>query len=173
MAYVWELPFGKGKALLTEGPVSKILANWSASGVFSAYTGTPFNPSGGAAANAPGGTQTPDQVKDVVEKIGNFGPGQYYYDPTAFKAGTANRFGSVGRNILTGPGRVGMDLSLARVFPVGERFRFELRGDAFNLTNTPAFNNPTTSVTDPNFMQVRSTAALSERQLRVGAVVRF
>jgi hypothetical protein len=64
-------------------------------------------------------------------------------------------------------------MSLARIFPLGERFRFELRGDAFNLTNSPWFANPVTSVTDPNFMQIRSTNALSERQLRVGAVVRF
>lgn len=173
MAYVYELPFGKGKSLLQSGPGAWLLGNWSVSGVFYAFTGTPFNPTGGGACNCPGGTQTPNQVKTDVTRIGGYGPGQFYYDPTAFVAGPANQFGSVGRNILSGPGRIGTDMSLARIFRLTERFRLELRGDAFNLTNTPWFANPVTSVTDPNFMQIRSTNALSERQLRVGAVVRF
>ena len=71
------------------------------------------------------------------------------------------------------PAGVGTDMSLARIFPITERLRLEFRGDAFNLTNTPVFSNPVTSVTDPNFMQVLSTSALSERQLRVGAVLRW
>jgi hypothetical protein len=173
LGYVFELPVGRGRRFLTSGPASWILGNWSLSGIFYAYTGTPFNPTGGGACNCPGGTQTPNQMTQDVQRIGNYGPGQFYYDPNAFRAGPANQFGSVGRNILTGPGRIGTDLSLARIFPITEKLRLEFRGDAFNLTNTPAFNNPVTSVTDPNFMQVRSTAALSERQLRVGAVVRF
>ena len=173
MAYVYELPFGRGKKFIHSGPASWILGNWSASGLFYAYTGTPFTVGSGVACNCPGNLQTANQVKSDVQKIGEFGPGKFYYDPTAFAPGLPNQFGSSGRNILTGPGRVGTDMSLARIFPIGERFRFELRGDAFNLTNTPAFNNPTTSVTDGNFMQVRGTGALSERQLRVGAVLRF
>ena len=173
MAYVYELPFGKGRKFLQSGPAGWILGNWSISGIAYAFTGTPFNPTGGGACNCPGGTQTPNQIKSEVQKVGNYGPGQFYYDPSAFQAGPANAFGNVGRNMLSGPGRLGTDMSLARIFPLGERFRFELRGDAFNLTNSPWFANPVTSVTDPNFMQIRSTNALSERQLRVGAVVRF
>ena len=173
LAYVYELPFGKGKPFFTDGLIGRIVGNWSVSGMFYAYTGNPFTLSGGGACNCPGGTQTPNQVKADVKKIGNFGPGQYYYDPTAFAAGPANQFGNVGRNTLIGPGRIGTDMSLARIFPISERFKLELRGDAFNLTNTPAFSNPIANVTDPNFMQVRSTVALSERQLRVGAVLRF
>ena len=48
------------------GPASWILGNWSAIGVFYAFTGTPFNPTGGGACNCPGGTQTPNQVKSEV-----------------------------------------------------------------------------------------------------------
>ncbi len=173
LAYVYELPFGRGKKLLSSGPASWIVGNWSASGLFYAFTGNPFTVGSNAPCNCPGNLQTANQLNPVVEKIGNFGPGQFYYDPKAYEVGPANQFGSSGRNTLTGPGRIGTDLSLARVFPIRERVRFELRGDAFNLTNTPAFNNPTTNASDGNFMQVRGTNALSERQLRVGAVLRF
>ena len=54
----------------------------------------------------------------------------------------------------------------------GERFRFELRGDAFNLTNTPAFNNPVTGVTDPNFMRIRSLAR-APRTVQLGIRFQF
>jgi len=171
MAYVWELPFGKGRAFLKEGPLGYILGNWSVNGVFYAFTGTPFTVGSGVACNCPGNLQTADQVKPEVAKIGEYGPGKKYYDPTAFAPGAPNTFGNSGRNILNGPGRIGTDMNIARIFPIGERFRFELRADAFNLTNTPQFSNPATSVTGANFMEIRG--ASGERQLRIGGIIRF
>lgn len=56
------------------------------------------------------------------------------FDPSSFVAGPANVFGNTGRNIVTGPGRIGTDMNLAQIFPIGERFKFELRADAFNLS---------------------------------------
>lgn len=173
MAYVYELPFGRGKKFMNQGPASWILGNWAVNGVFYWFTGTPFTVGGGGACNCPGNLQTANQVKPEVEIIGNYGPGQLYFDPSAFAAGPANQFGSTGRNILTGPGRIGTDMSIARIFPIGERFRLEFRGEAFNLTNTPQFNNPAASVTGANFGEVRATQALSERQIRLGLLLRF
>jgi hypothetical protein len=175
MAYVYELPVGKGKRFANSGPVSWILGNWSLNGVFYAFSGNPLTIGSGVACNCPGNLQTAMQVKPQVEILGNHGPGQKYFDPTAFSADPSvhptNTFGNSGRNIVEGPGRIGMDTSVHRVFPIGERFRFELRGDAFNVTNTPQFSNPALSVTGANFGEVR--AASGERQLRVGGVIRF
>ncbi|MEJ7606439.1 MAG: hypothetical protein WKF37_09255 [Bryobacteraceae bacterium] len=172
MAYGYELPFGRGKKFINSGPASWILGNWGVNGLFYAFTGTPFGVGTSVACNCPGNGSTANQVKTEVNKIGQYGPGTLYYDPTAFADPAPNTFGSTGRNILTGPGRIGTDMSLARVFPIGERFRFELRGEAFNLTNTPQFSNPSsTTVGNPNFMRILS--ASGERQLRVGGVIRF
>jgi hypothetical protein len=177
MAYVYELPIGKGRKWVNSGPAAWILGNWGINGVFYAFTGTPFTVGSGVACNCPGNTQTAMQVKPEVEKIGEYGPGKKYYDPTAFSQAASvhpvNTFGNSGRNILRNPGRIGTDLSLARIFPIGERFRFELRGDAFNLTNTPWFAGPSTSVSSATFMEIRGTNNLSERQIRVGGVLRF
>ena len=64
IGWVYELPFGKGKAWLNSGPVSYILGNWQVNGVMSAYTGVPFTVTApGTALNAPNNTQTADQVK--------------------------------------------------------------------------------------------------------------
>jgi hypothetical protein len=43
------------------------------------------------ALDAPGNTQTADQVKPTVEKLGGIGPGQPFFDPTAFAAPTGVR----------------------------------------------------------------------------------
>ena len=51
-------------------------------------------------------TQTADQVKTDVAKLGGIGSGHPYYDPTAFVAVRDVRFGTSGRNILRGPGHV-------------------------------------------------------------------
>ena len=75
-----------------------------------------------------------------MNRIGNVGPGQYYYDPTAFAAVTAaNTFGTSGRNILRNPGVLNTDLDITREFPIKERMRLQFRAEAFNLANTSHF----------------------------------
>jgi hypothetical protein len=166
MAYVYELALGMGKSFLNSGP-------------FFAFTGNPFNITGGHACNCPRNLQTADQVKpEVTYNRDAKSPGEKYFDTTAFAPAQANSFGSLGRNVITGPGRIGMDMSIARIFPVGERFRFEFRADAFNITNTPWFSNPQGSATSATFGEIRSTVTqsgreVSTRQFRLGAVIRF
>ncbi|MCZ2079991.1 MAG: TonB-dependent receptor [Bryobacteraceae bacterium] len=148
-AFIFEPPFGPGKAFLQDGFVSQILRNWQLSSIFSSYTGTPFTVSAsGASLNAPGNSQTADQVKPEVEKFGGVGRNVPFYDPLAFRSVTTVRFGSTGRNILRGPGVVNADISLSRFFPLTERFRLQLRAEGFNITNTPHFNNPGANVSN-------------------------
>ena len=104
------------------------------------------------ALNAPGNTQTADQVKPVVEKLGGIGSGQPFYDPSAFAAPTGVRFGSSGRNLLRGPGAVNLDLGPLPQFPLGEKFNLEFRAEAANVSNTPHFNNPSGNISAANFL---------------------
>jgi len=174
MAWAYELPFGKGKQFLTNGIASAIAGGWSINGVFSAYTGVPFTVlAPGASVNAPGNTQTADQVKSNVEKFGNVGAGQFYYDPAAFAAVSEVRFGTTGRNLLRAPGVVGADTSIFRSFDILERLKLEFRAEAFNLTNTPRFGAPSANVANADFMQVRSVVAGSDRQFRFGLKATF
>jgi hypothetical protein len=178
MAYIYELPFGRGKRFLQEGPASWILGGWGLNGVVYAYTGTPMSFDSNVACNCPGNQQTAEQLKEDVEIFGNVGPGQKWFDTTAFGRGPQNAFGSSGRNIISGPGRVGTDMRLSRIFPIGERFRFELMGEAFNLTNTPWFSNPSTNVDSGTYGEIRSTVTqsgrgVSDRQFRLGARLQF
>src|SRR5581483_3398008 len=88
--------------------------------------------------------------------IGGLGPGQLWFDKAAFAAPSPNRFGNVGRNSVRGPGYSTVDFSVFRIFPITERTRFELRGEAFNLTNSPVWDNPNGSVSSGSFGQSRS-----------------
>jgi len=52
---------------------------------------------------------------------------------------------------------------------LGGARRLELRGEAFNLTNTPKFGNPDSDVTSGTFMRIFGTlGAYGERQYRLG-----
>ncbi|MEZ5399602.1 MAG: TonB-dependent receptor [Bryobacteraceae bacterium] len=165
MAFVYELPFGKGKSLASSGPAAAILGGWQANGVFASYKGRPFSVGAdGGSLNAPGNSQTADQVKSEVTKIGSL---SQFYDTSAFARVTEARFGSTGRNILRGPGAVNLDFSLFRDFRIKERLITQFRAEAFNLTNTPHFNNPGTTVGSSSFMQITS-AADDQRTIRLG-----
>ncbi|MBM3811412.1 MAG: hypothetical protein FJW20_07220 [Acidimicrobiia bacterium] len=146
-----ELPFGKGKQFATSGFGAALLGGWQINNLLSFYSGTPF--SVGADGNSlrmPGSTQTADQVKPTVEKLGGTGRQDPWFDPFAFANLSTvrgqERFGNTGFHILRGPGMVNWDFGLFRRFQVNERWRIEFRMEAFNFTNTPHFSNPGTNV---------------------------
>ncbi|MBN8733628.1 MAG: TonB-dependent receptor [Acidobacteria bacterium] len=144
---VYTLPFGKGQRYANSGITGHVIGNWQINGIFSKYTGTPFTVgSAGTSLNAAGAAQTADQVKPVVEILGGVGRGNSWFDPTAFMPVTEVRFGTTGRNILRGPGLTNLDASLFRDFFLTERFKLQFRAEAFNISNTPAFNNPGATV---------------------------
>ncbi|MES1256843.1 MAG: TonB-dependent receptor, partial [Acidobacteriota bacterium] len=175
----YDLPFGKGKAFLNNGGmVDAVAGGWQVNGIFSKYSGTPFSASGGSALNTPGFTQRAQQVNATVNYPKQIGPGQFYFDPTAFTAVTApGVIGNAGYNTLRGPGVTNLDLSVFRDFKVRERYAVQFRAEALNLTNTPHFNTPQGSVTNAAFGQITSTTTASrlidERYLRFGLKIRF
>jgi len=146
---IYELPFGPGKRWARSGPASMIAGGWQLNGVFSALSGTPFTvTSSGTSLNAPGNTQTADQVLPAVQILGGVGRGNSYFDPNAFAPVTAVRFGNSGRNTLRGPGLANIDASLFRNVTFAGR-TLQFRAEVFNLTNRPAFNNPGANASAP------------------------
>jgi hypothetical protein len=71
-----------------------------------------------------------------------------WFDPAAFVAPGAYKFGSEGRNQLYGPGTKQVDLSVFKNFPFTseQRRRLQFRAEIFNLLNTPQFNNPNAQI---------------------------
>jgi hypothetical protein len=63
-------------------------------------------------------------------------------------------FGNLGRSSVPGPGFFEIDMALSRTFRVGERMRLEVRGEAFNLTNSYRAGPVTTARNNQNFGQI-------------------
>ncbi len=61
------------------------------------------------------------------------------------------------RNQFRGPGYFGLDLNLYRVFPIGERVKFNIGMTAFNLLNHPNFANPDHGYGDATYGMITSS----------------
>jgi hypothetical protein len=180
----YELPFGRNKQFANSGVMAAIAGGWQLNWILSRMSGTPFTVGSSATSvNAPGNTQTADQIKNDVQILGGHGVGQPYFDPLAFRAVTDARFGSSGRNILRGPGVFNIDGSIFRNFAITERLKLQVRGEMFGVTNTPAFGNPGATVSNMTLNAdgtVRAlagyteiTGASGERQIRFAAKISF
>src|SRR6202011_2054032 len=133
----WELPFGKGKPWLKNSRWCTAACGWQLSAQVSSYTGLPFTVSASSASlNAPSSGQVADQILPSVVIPGGIGTGHPYFDPNAFQAVTQVRLGNAGRNSMRGPGLTNANLSLFRTLYRSERWRADLRAEAYNFTNT-------------------------------------
>ncbi len=90
-----------------------------------------------------------------------------YFDTSVFSQPAAATFGNTTRNEsgVRGPGFTALDFSLVKRFTFGRSSQFfEFRTDAFNLTNTPAWNNPNTTFGNAAFGTI--TGATNQRVIR-------
>jgi len=62
-------------------------------------------------------------------------------------------------------------MSVVKRFQLTERWKAELRAEAFNLPNNPHFNNPTSGLDSTQFGEVRG--AFGERQVQLGLKILF
>ncbi|MGC2658199.1 MAG: TonB-dependent receptor [Bryobacteraceae bacterium] len=156
-SYIYNLPFGKSQRWLTTGPAAAVIGGWKLSGILSARTGTPLTFTGnGATLNLPGSVQTADQIAPV-QILHGINTGNQWFSTSSFAEPVGARFGTSGRNIISGPGLFSLNASLFRQIDLTERYHLELRAEAFNLTNTPEFANPNTSLTSSSFGYVTGT----------------
>jgi hypothetical protein len=166
------LPFGKGKNLLNHGIGAAIAGGWQANWILSRESGTPFSISASATSlNSPGNSQTANQVLPTVAILGGHGPGAPYFNPDAFAAVTTPTFGNTGRDILRGPGLFNLNAGIFRTFPIRERISIQFRAEAFGVTNTPQFANPSATVGSSSLGIISSS--MGQRQFRLGLKIAF
>ena len=177
--WAWDVPFGSGRRWAAEGVASKILGGWQVNGIMSIMSGTPINIAQGSAGNlnAGGSGQYPDLVKSSVDILDGVGPGNPYFDTSAYAAvnipaGQAQRFGNSGRNPIRGPGFFEIDTGFFRTFSLSKNAQLQFRLEVLNLLNHPNFANPGSDVsTAGTFGIISSTTGTAERTTRLG--VRF
>jgi hypothetical protein len=154
LSSVGELPFGKGKKFGSgwNRLVDSILGGWQANGILTLASGQPLVFS--TAVNNSytfGGGQHPDVVGNPVLSSGK---SIYQWFNTAAFAQPANfSSGNLSRTYtgVRADKTKNLDFSLFKNFHIKERLQAEFRAEAFNLTNTPVFGAPGTTVNGANF----------------------
>src|SRR5262249_33028240 len=167
VSYTYELPFGQNM----NGPAKLLLGGWQLIGIHSFTTGTPYTITASTDFSNSGGSARPNALLGVSQTPANGRSQAQWYNPAAFTNPVAGQFGNVGRNTLTGPGNIGIDLSLFKNIPVTERAKFQFRAEAFNLINHPNFNNMSTTFDSSNPGQL--TSAQASRQIQLALKLLF
>ncbi|MDX6708990.1 MAG: hypothetical protein QOH96_6 [Blastocatellia bacterium] len=175
ISHVLRSPFGRGQRFVNGGGFgSKLLGDWSVSGVFSIRSGSPIDITGvSLTENKVQGTTARPNVISTPTIIGGTGPGQLWFDTSVFVEPVPGTFGDVGRNTVRGPGYINYNATLSRTFSLSERFRLMFSAAAFNVTNTAHYDNPSGSFTSGSFGQITNTVANTDRQIRFGLRLSF
>ncbi|MFT4112429.1 carboxypeptidase regulatory-like domain-containing protein [Silvibacterium sp.] len=189
----YDLPWGPNKRWLNHGVAASVIGGWKLSAIISIYSGLPFDvEANGGTLNTPGQQQMANLVKPFHVTHG-IGASRYWFDPTSFSqpagcptTGTCQLtygsvMGNVGRNAYYGPGYIQDNVSLFKTFRLWEELSLETRADAFQLSNTPQFASPSSSLTSTTFGKVTSTVGSGTgingigggRALQLAATLRF
>ena len=157
---MWDLPKLKNGSKAANA----VLGNWRFSAISTLQSGRPFSVGASNNSVAGAGSARADLVGTGYPVLDPGRPKgeilEAYFDKTLFANPAPNTYGTLGRNILFGPGFFNVDMSLAKAWPLsflGEAGRFEYRFEAFNLFNATHLANPVTGLTNPNFGKITST----------------
>ncbi|HJT72156.1 MAG TPA: carboxypeptidase regulatory-like domain-containing protein [Terriglobales bacterium] len=151
--WLYQLPFGRGKALGSNVPrwMNHILGGWQLSGIFRLTSGFPFNVVGcfcfptnqtliGNAELLPGSSLP--STSTTLNAV------QGFPSPFADPQDAINHFrpaipGEVGlRNVLRGDGYFSIDAGLGKtIFLPWKEQTLQFRWETFNVTNTPKFDS--------------------------------
>jgi hypothetical protein len=166
---IYELPFGKGKALAGNAPsaLNYVIGGWQLINVTTIMSGSGVNPGyQECGSDNDAGVCFPNVVGSWhvshPNKNGWFAPtalvsgsptplavnGQTsgpWQRPAAPAPGSPS-FGDAQRNSIIGPKWFDSDLSVAKIVPIGEQVRFQFRAEAFNVFNHPNLGNPNSCI---------------------------
>jgi hypothetical protein len=142
---VWDIPWGSGRSRRAHGVLGAVANDWTLAVVVTRQSGIPVAVAQQTNFNAFAGfgTQRPNLVGDPELPADQRTPLRWF-DTSAFAVAPVFTLGSASRNPVRGPGYRNVDLAISRRIPLPMRSgtALELRAEAFNLLNTPAFANP-------------------------------
>jgi Carboxypeptidase regulatory-like domain len=119
----------------------------------------------------------PNTVRpNVTGPIRIVGSVNEWFDPSVFTA--VNGYGSLGRNVVIGPGFNNVDLSATKDFRFAGGPRLQFRADVFDVFNHPNFGPPGNIVGSPTFGMITRTRlptgeAGSSRQIQLAVRMAF
>jgi hypothetical protein len=164
----WNLPFGKGRTFFTGASRALDLAvgGWQLSTFSTFQSGFPLafsliRPTLGAGGTRPNAAGDP--TAGVTGSIGS--RLQRYFNTDAFAQPADFTFGNLSPRVgsVRAPGMNNVNLTLAKSFPLSERFRLDFRAAAYNFLNHPVFSSPNTQFGNPAFGTIAGQANFSRQ----------
>jgi hypothetical protein len=189
--FSYEFPFGRGKSYLSNGVPGRLLEGIQLSGIVTLQSGHPYSifvPGADYArtgASVAVGGSWPNVVGDPYANSGprvdpNNGVATGAVNSAAFTTSTPafGTQGNAGRNNFVGPSYYETDIALMKNIRITERFRLQLRSEAFNLFNRPQFSEPANQVGFDNLGRssstlTRSDGTTSNRQIQLALKLFF
>jgi hypothetical protein len=176
LSYGYELPWGPGRPWLSSGSLaSRLLGGWQVNGITTLRGGFPTDIRTNRLPPIFNTFNVPDRVPgEPIQVQDGRGPDRFF-NAAAFRVpGTTvsntgaqiQMFGDAARRLARGPGSVNFDFSLFKEFSFTERYRLQFRTEAFNLTNTPTFQLPSSN-SPPEFGKLTGASATG-RQIQFG-----
>jgi hypothetical protein len=163
---VYDLPFGTHSTRW----LATAIHGWRLAEIFTAQSGAPFtiNLSSAAGQNvSPTGLVSGNNL-ERPNLVGNpnSGPGtpSEWFNTSAFALPTPGTFGTAGRNVVTGPALIDLDISLQKEVSFYERLKLQFRLDADNSLNRANFNLPGRIFGAANFGVITSAGDPRELQ---------
>jgi hypothetical protein len=162
-SYTYDLPFGRGRAMLGNMPrvLEAIVGGWKTNGLWRMSAGRPLTMTLADGTSLPTyGAQRPNIVGTPKRNHGKDWIDNFFVDPTIFQKPAPFTLGDAPRAIgsVRTPWAFNTDLSLSKQFLLREEMNLEFRIEARNAFNHPVFGTPNTSVDDPNFGTINYTS---------------
>ncbi|HVW83663.1 MAG TPA: hypothetical protein VHB50_03245, partial [Bryobacteraceae bacterium] len=151
--------------------LNKATRNWQLAPIVQVRSGAPLTITTGSDTSLTGvGQDRPNLILPDAALPANQSAA-LWLNRAAFANNAPGTYGNLGRDVLRGPGSIGVDMSLSRTFALHERWQLETRAEAFNAINHVNLNNPTTSLSSSNFGKI--TSAGEPRILQFVMKVKF
>jgi hypothetical protein len=137
-------------------PTLRTLATgWRIAGIYRKQSGSWLTMSGGVDTLFIGSNARAIQI--LEDPYGDKSSLTNYLNPSAFTRPTTGNYGNMGSSNVQGPGTWQFDLALSRTFQFRETQRFEVRAEAFNVTNSLRPGNPGTTVGNSSFGRITTS----------------
>ncbi len=182
-SFVYSLPFGRGQRFGTgvNHALDLLIGGWQVNDIVQLSTGQPVDLQAGGSSQAVL-TNRPDLIAPIEypKKMTQWFTRSSFSSaiPTQVATDLPNtqvytRLGTLGRNAVYGPGFRDMDIGIQKNLHISEGKQLELHGDAFNVTNTPSFANPSNVQTGTNVFGAITGERSTARRIQVAARLSF
>ncbi|MGB0005585.1 MAG: hypothetical protein WBP97_00760 [Candidatus Sulfotelmatobacter sp.] len=189
-SYSYDLPIGRGKALLGNVPrvVNAVIGGWRTNGIWLISDGRPLpiTVSNGGTPLPTYGSQRPNLVGTPKRNYGPDWQNSFFTNPQVFQMPAPFTLGDMQRTIssVRSPLTFTSDLSLNKLISLAnlhEGLNLELRLEAQNAFNHPLFSmgtpgpygDSTLNVGDPSFGVISSMSPVGPRQIQLALKVNF